>query len=129
MTAPILAAPRARPADSRADNVDGYVARASGTLRPGQVSRLTFTLSRNGRPVTSLQPYLEAYGHLIALRSGDLAYLHVHPTGTPGDGRTKAGPAITFDAEVPAAGTYRLFLDFQDRGVVRTAAFTITATS
>ena len=34
-------------------------------------------------PVTDLQPYLAAYGHLVALRDGDLAYLHVHPDGAP----------------------------------------------
>ncbi len=36
-------------------------------------------VSRDGEPVNDLQPYLGAYGHLVALRSGDLAYLHVHP--------------------------------------------------
>src|SRR5438477_3662407 len=48
-----------------------------------------------------LQPYLGAYGHLVALRDGDLAYLHVHPDGAPGDGRTAAGPDVVFHAEVP----------------------------
>ena len=76
--------------------------------------------------MTDLQPYLGAYGHLVALRQGDLAYLHVHPEGTPGDGVTPAGPAVEFVAEVPSAGTYRLFLDFQHGGVVRTAEFTVT---
>ena len=72
--------------------------------------------------MTDLQPYLGAYGHLVALRDGDLAYLHVHPQHTD-----TAGPDIGFDADVPTAGTYRLFLDFQHAGVVRTAAFTATA--
>jgi hypothetical protein len=88
---------------------------------------LTLTVSLAGRPVTDLQPYLGAYGHLVALRDGDLAYLHVHPDGEPGDGRTRPGPGITFYATVPSAGSYGLFLDFQHQGVVRTAAFTATA--
>jgi hypothetical protein len=75
--------------------------------------------------VTDLQPYLAAYGHLVALRQGDLAYLHVHPEGVPGDGKTPAGPEIAFVAEVPSAGGYRLFLDLQHDGVVRTAEFTV----
>jgi hypothetical protein len=33
---------------------------------------------------------------------------------------------VTFFAEVPSAGTYRLFLDFRHGGVVRTAEFTVT---
>jgi hypothetical protein len=79
----------------------------------------------DGQPVTDLQPYLAAYGHLVALREGDLAYLHVHPEEAPGDGRTPAGPEIVFTAQVPSAGTYRLFLDFRHGGRVHTAAFTV----
>jgi hypothetical protein len=51
----------------------------------------------------------------------------VHPDGSPGDGRTTAGPDITFYAEVPSAGAYRLYLDFQHNGTVRTAEFTAIA--
>ena len=86
-------------------------------------------MTRDGEPVTDLQPYLEAYGHLVALRAGDLAYLHVHPDGAPGDGTTPSGPDITFYAEVPSAGAYRLYLDFQHGDEVRTAAFTAVAGS
>jgi hypothetical protein len=114
-------------APSRVAEVDGYRVELTGDLVPGQASTVTLTVSRDGQPVTDLQPYLGAYGHLVALRDGDLAYLHVHPEGTPGDGTTPAGPAIEFVAEVPSAGGYRLFLDFQHGGVVRTAEFTVPA--
>ncbi|QFU89693.1 hypothetical protein [Amycolatopsis sp. YIM 10] len=106
--------------------VDGYRVRLDGDLVPGQSSKLTLTVDKDGTPVTDLQPYLGAYGHLVALRGGDLAYLHVHPDGEPGDGKTPAGPGVTFHAEVPSAGTYRLFLDFQHGGTVRTAEFTVS---
>jgi hypothetical protein len=115
------------PAPSRTATVDGYTVTLTGDLVPGASSELTLSVSRGGVPVTDLQPYLAAYGHLVALRAGDLGYLHVHPDGAPGDGRTAAGPGITFHAEVPSAGTYRLFLDFQHAGTVRTAAFTAVA--
>ena len=120
-------APRPLPEPARTATVDGYTVTLAGDLVPGTASKLTLSVSRNGRPVTDLQPYLAAYGHLVALRDGDLAYLHVHPDGEPGDGRTPAGPDITFYAEVPSAGAYRLFLDFQHAGTVRTAAFTALA--
>ncbi|GAA1255991.1 hypothetical protein GCM10009609_18960 [Pseudonocardia aurantiaca] len=110
---------------SRVAEVDGYRVELTGDLVPGQASPVTLTMSRDGQPVTDLEPYLAAYGHLVALRDGDLAYLHVHPEGTPGNGRTPAGPSVEFVAEVPSAGTYRLFLDFQHAGVVRTAEFTV----
>ena len=116
--------PEPLPAPSRTATVDGYTVTLAGDLRPGAVSKLTLTVTRAGTPVTDLQPYLAAYGHLVALRDGDLAYLHVHPDGAPGDGRTAAGPDITFYAQVPSTGAYRLFLDFQHAGTVRTAAFT-----
>jgi hypothetical protein len=110
---------------SRGARVDGYQVELTGRLVPGRASTLTLTLRKDGRPVTDLEPYLAAYGHLVALREGDLAYLHVHPEGTPGDGHTPAGPEIVFTAQVPSAGTYRLFLDFRHGGGVHTAAFTV----
>jgi hypothetical protein len=119
--------PKALPAANRTSRVDGYTVELDGALTPGASSKLTLKVSKDGRPVTDLQPYLGAYGHLVALRAGDLAYLHVHPDGEPGDGKTPSGPEITFYAEVPSRGDYRLFLDFQHEGAVRTAAFTARA--
>ncbi|MEV0611965.1 hypothetical protein AB0I81_01500 [Nonomuraea sp. NPDC050404] len=119
--------PGALPAVSRTAKVDGYEVTLDGELTPGQSSKLMLKVSKDGRPVTDLQPYLGAYGHLVALRAQDLAYLHVHPDGEPGDGRTLPGPGITFYAEVPSTGDYRLFLDFQHDGEVRTADFTLRA--
>jgi hypothetical protein len=120
-------APVPLPAPSRTAQVDGYTVTLAGDLVAGQSSELTLSVSRDGVPVTDLQPYLAAYGHLVALRDGDLAYLHVHPAGVPGDGVTAAGPGITFYATIPSAGDYGLFLDFQHNGVVRTAVFTAHA--
>ncbi|MEU9834774.1 hypothetical protein AB0D67_24855 [Streptosporangium sp. NPDC048047] len=111
----------------RTAKVDGYTVDLAGDLVPGRSSRVTLKVSKDGKPVTDLQPYLGAYGHLVALRDGDLAYLHVHPDGEPGDGRTPSGPEVTFYAEAPSRGTYRLFLDFKHGGEVRTADFTVRA--
>ncbi|MDQ4092796.1 MAG: hypothetical protein M3143_05150 [Actinomycetota bacterium] len=123
--------PAALPTPARTVTIDGYTVRLDGDLVPGRTNELTFTVSKAGQPVTDLQPYLAAYGHLVALRHGDLAYLHVHPDGQPGDGRTGPGPRITFFATVPSVGNYGLFLDFRHEGVVRTVAFpaTVTATT
>ena len=115
--------------ETRTDVVDGYTVTVHGTLRPGEHSALTLTVTKDGAPVTDLQPYLGAYGHLVALREGDLAYLHVHPGGEPGDGETRSGPEIEFGAEVPSAGRYHLYLDFQHDDVVRTAHLVLDAAS
>jgi len=119
--------PAAPSEDSRTATVDGYTVTLDGNVAAGQEAKLTLTVTRNGQPVTDLQPYLGAYGHLVALRAGDLAYLHVHPEGTPNDGATKPGPGIVFYTEVPSSGRYHLYLNFRHAGVVRTAAFTLTA--
>ncbi|MEI3866393.1 hypothetical protein V6S02_04760 [Microbacterium sp. CCNWLW134] len=105
--------------------VDGYTVTLDGNLTAGASSELTLSVTRAGEPVTTLQPYLGAFGHLVALRDGDLAYLHVHAEGDdPEDGDT-AGPDIRFAAEAPTAGRYLLYLDFQVDGQVRTAPFVV----
>ncbi|GHE57959.1 hypothetical protein [Streptomyces capitiformicae] len=119
--------PEKLPALNGTARTDGYEVELDGGMRPGAASELKLKVSRDGSPVTDLQPYLGAYGHLVALRSGDLAYLHVHPGGEPGDGRTAPGPTISFTATAPSTGSYRLFLDFKHEGKVHTAAFTVRA--
>ncbi|GII91592.1 hypothetical protein [Sinosporangium siamense] len=119
--------PKPLPAVERKAEVDGYTVELAGDVTPGRSAKLTLTVSKDGKPVTDLQPYLGAYGHLVALRGSDLAYLHVHPDGEPGDGKTQPGPEIVFHTEVPSRGDYRLFLDFQHDGKVRTADFTVNA--
>jgi hypothetical protein len=112
---------------TRVASVDGYTVTLAGDLVPGEESMVRLSVAKDGRPVTDLEPYLGAYGHLVALRGGDLAYLHVHPDGAPGDGVTEPGPDVEFAAEVPSVGSYHLYLDFKHDGVVRTAELTLDA--
>jgi hypothetical protein len=103
-------------------NVDGPI-RAAAFPKPANTSEvdgltvtkndLGFTITKDGKPV-AIQDYLGAKGHLVALREGDLAFLHVHP-----DERS-----LRFEATFPTAGRYRLFLQFQVDGRVHTAEFT-----
>ena len=106
---------RELPAPAKSAEADGFRVRLTdGTFRAGQESELTFDVTDNGKPV-SLQDYLGAKGHLVALRKGDLAFLHVHPDAS----------SLRFEASFPNAGSYRLFLQFQVAGRVHTAAFTL----
>lgn len=115
--------PRDLPGDTRTTTVrtdeGDYTVTLGGDTAPGASTVLTPRIDLDGEPVTDLEPYLGAYGHLVAIRAGDLGYLHVHPE----DG--EPGPSLDFATGFPTPGTYRLFLDFKHRGVVRTAAFTI----
>ncbi len=88
---------------------------ADGAL-PGEEARLDFTVTKDGREAQT-EPYLGAGGHLVALREGDLAFLHVHPT-------EDATGGAAFDATFPTQGRYRLFLQFQVEGEIQTVAFT-----
>jgi hypothetical protein len=117
--------PQPLPPASQTAKVDDYTVTLRGTPRANEASMLTLSVSRDGEPVQDLQPYLGAYGHLVAVRAPDLAYLHVHPMS--GDTAT-AGPEIGFHTTFPSTGSYRLFLDFQHRDAVRTAAFTVNVT-
>jgi hypothetical protein len=112
------------PEASKSTTVDGFAVALEGTPMPGEDSELTFTVTRGGNPVDNLEPYLGAFGHLVSLRAGDLAYLHVHPADHAEAGH-HGGPTIHFSALFPSAGTYRLYLDFQVAGKVRTAEFTV----
>ncbi len=101
--------------------VEGYEVSLDLGDAPGGGNLLTFRVSRDGRPVEDLEPYLGALGHLVALREGDLAFLHVHPEDHAG----AAGPEIAFHAKFPSEGRYRLFLQFAHGGGVRTTGFTV----
>lgn len=116
----------------------GYDVRLdAGEPLAGESSSLTFTVSRDGHEVHDLAPYLGAKGHLVALREGDLAFLHVHPEqaggghghghGDRAQGTTEANSGeIAFAATFPTAGRYRLYLQFRHDGAVRTAQFTVS---
>jgi hypothetical protein len=121
------------PASAALDSTSGYEVRVRGDeLRAGESSSLTFAVSREGEAVDDLAPYLGAKGHLVALREGDLAFLHVHPEESEdehGHGEhSDAGTAneIAFAASFPTAGNYRLYLQFKHEGSVRTAEFTVS---
>jgi len=120
--------PRPAPEVSLTTTVDGFDVALTGDLYAGATAELTVTITRDGEPVTAIEPYLGAWGHLVALREGDLAYLHVHPEGAEPEPGETSGPDITFATEAPTAGRYLLYLDFQIGGEVRTAAFTVATT-
>jgi hypothetical protein len=104
----------ALPAPSPTVSVDGYqVTLEAGAATAGEEADLRFSVTRDGRPV-AVRPYLGALGHLVALREGDLAFLHVHPDEDE----------LRFMAEFPSEGRYRLFLQFETETGVHTAAFT-----
>ncbi len=107
----------ALPQPATITTVGAYTISLTGVASVG-AAELNFQVERGGHAVYT-DPYLGAAGHLVAIRSGDLAYLHVHPHDS------NDSPVVAFTGEFPSAGTYRLFLDFSHDGAVHTAAFTV----
>ncbi len=113
-------------ADFSAENT-GYevVLNNDGVLKTDMHSKLTFTLTKNGQPVTTIDPYLGAYGHVVLLRHTDPDdFFHVHPlTETkPTDGK------VQFEAQFPVKGRYTLYAQFNVAGSVKTFPITVDVT-
>ncbi|WP_326827233.1 hypothetical protein [Streptomyces sp. NBC_01751] len=113
----------ALPAAAESAEVDGYTVTVKGEPMAGMAHPMTVTVTKGGKPVTDLQPYLDTYAHLTAFHEGDTAFAHLHPT-TEVDG-DHGGPDLSFNAELPTSGNWRLFLQFQTGGKLHTAALTL----
>jgi hypothetical protein len=84
-------------------------------LLAGLESRLTFSLN----PFEDLQPYLGAWGHMLAASNDLIDLLHVHPF-------LVKGGDIQFNLIFPRPGLYRIWTQFQRAGVVNTTVFTVS---
>jgi len=90
----------------------------------------------SGKPVV-FHPWFGALAHAIFFRQGSLDYFHTHVCGasTPGCtsvlpgakvvGRPTGPGQLNVGVLLPIAGTWRLFLQFRDRGRIITAPFTL----
>ena len=65
-----------------------------------------------------IEPYLGAFAHIIATPSDGDALIHVHPIGT---GPSQGMLHTTF----PAAGEYRLWIQFIDDGNLKTIPLSV----
>jgi len=93
-------------------------------LVAGKEGRLTFTVTdaRTGAPVTDLEPYLGAPAHMLLVRSDLSDAVHEHP-----EEAATGGPTISFHPVMPAAGAYKLWIQFQRGGRVLTFPFDLRA--
>ena len=71
------------------------------------------------KPADGLEKYLGAWGHMLAASDDLIDMIHTHPFLADG------GQQIQFNVIFPRARTYRLWVQFQRKGVVNTAVFTV----
>lgn len=100
-------------------------ARAELELVPKRVvAREKTALVLRLTPNQGLEPYLGAWGHLLAASADLIDMVHEHPVLEDGDSRN-ASRALRFDLFFPREGVYRVWMQFQRLGVVNTVAFDV----
>ena len=93
---------------------------ASLTMEPAQpIAGMKTLMFFKLDPGDGMEKYLGAWGHMMAA-SGDLVdMIHTHPFLADG------GPNVQFNMIFPRPGVYRVWVQFQRKGVVNTFAFNI----
>ncbi len=99
-------------------------------MTPATHGHVTVQLTRAGtsEPVTDLQTYLGAFGHMLIVSEDAVDYVHSHPIEVlPPDANLetiRGGPTVIFEGIMPRAGRYRAWGQFRYRDTLRTFPFT-----
>jgi hypothetical protein len=64
--------------------------------------------AKTKQPITNLQPYLGAVGHVVAISGDTETYLHVHPKN-----EHAKGPDAKFMTNFSKSGLYKVWGQFQ----------------
>jgi hypothetical protein len=89
--------------------------------RAAEVTTITFgLLDLMDKPVTDLQPYLGAMGHLVIISADGKLYVHAHAV----EGKSANG-VVEFAAHFTQAGIYKAWGQFQRAGQVHTVPFVL----
>lgn len=95
--------------------------------KAGTPVKLTYRITRAGKPVADLEPYLGAGGHSVIVSADTTSYLHSHPEGHAHAGHAGAGappsaygPTVTFETVFPRPGLYKAWAQFQRQGKILT---------
>jgi hypothetical protein len=129
------------PAYTPVVKVGGYEVRIEKTPRITALEPafVTIRIRDASGKTPHLEPWYGALAHAIFFRAGSLAYFHTHICApkAPGCASLVGGRALTGSGTasgrlhvgilLPQSGTWRLFLQFQAKGHVETAPFTLQA--
>ncbi len=70
-------------------------------------------------PADGIEKYIGAWGHMLAASDDLIDLIHTHPFIADG------GPQVQFNVYFPRERTYRIWVQFQRKGVVNTARFDV----
>jgi len=118
-----LALPPGDPGDTAAEDraISVSVSEAPTAGPDGELRLVVRDAAR--RPV-ELGTYLGAYAHVTGFHRETGAMVHLHPLGPPEV--TEAGSELTFHAEIPEPGDYRLFAQVRVDGFLHTVPVELT---
>ena len=124
--------------------VDGLEVRLTSPPPVTNVEKqLTFVITRDGKPVLELEPYLGAMGHLVVIHEDGKTFLHAHPEDhghakdpkevaahehapdTPEHAHSSTPGLVSFATVFPKPGKYKAWAQFQVKGKVTTADFVL----
>ncbi|MFM2061429.1 MAG: hypothetical protein RLZZ507_1099 [Cyanobacteriota bacterium] len=91
-------------------------------IKAGEDITFTFDLKDNkNQPIKDLQSYLGEKGHLVIIKSSSpltkADYIHAHALKNTTDGK------IEFHTKLPQSGTYKMWMQFNRNGKIKTADF------
>ncbi|HEY6274587.1 MAG TPA: heavy metal-binding domain-containing protein [Terriglobales bacterium] len=94
--------------------------RVSLTMQPTQpIAGMKTLMFFHLDPADGLEPYLGSWSHMLAASDDLVDMIHDHPFVADG------GPQMQFNMIFPRSRTYRVWVQFQRKGVVNTAVFNI----
>lgn len=82
--------------------------------------KFQLTDAKTKQPITDLEPYLGAVGHVVILSADTEQYLHVHPVDEKAQ-----GPEAAFKTTFPESGLYKIWGQFQRGGQTFVIPFTV----
>lgn len=101
---------------------DGLAAKVSVSwAKPGAEATVRFEVVDGEKPVTDLEPYMGAMGHLVVVSADGKQYVHAHPA----EGQAGAKNTVAFGATFPQAGLYKGWGQFKRGGQVRVIPFVV----
>jgi len=117
---------------------------APETIQAGETAHFTFEVTRDGQPVTDLEPYLGAAAHVAIVTEDGTEFAHTHGVAAEDPGHADAGaegdehgaghavpaafgPQVAVEYTFAKPGLYKLWVQFSHGGQVITAPFVIAA--